>query len=178
MGEENEGIKREKRNGDETDKGRQFPPHHHFADHVHYKEDKKKGCHGGQEIGGKVIQPGGGNAIPGMNEDVWKYEGPAKERDISDAPERMQETLPRSQFREEDEDQAFYGIPSEPGPVVMPPDAQIAIIQEDENHEEKGTQKVEGDFPRGILPPPVVELFLLFLPQKHGVLPKDWNLSL
>lgn len=172
MSKEDESIEGKEDDGDEADEGGQFPSHHHLADDVHHEKNEEERSYGSEEIGLKVVQPGSGDAVSCMDEDVGKDEGPAEEGNVPDAPERMEQALSRGELREKDEDETFRRIPHEPLPVIGSADAQIIIVLQDEAHQEKGTQKVEDDFSCRRLTPPVVELFLLLFPTKHLIPPR------
>lgn len=94
MHEEDEGTEGKETYCQKTDRGSQLPPYIDPADHIHHEENQKQRTDGSEEIGTQVVKCRILHAVHRVNQHIRKYQDPGKERNVSDAPERMEQIFP------------------------------------------------------------------------------------
>lgn len=159
------GGKRKEKNRGQADESRQFASHINPADDVHDEKNQQQLRHGGEEVRRQIIEGRRIEAVRCVDQCIGKDKDPQKKRNISDAPEGMQQIFPRHDLRQKEQHEALSHIPLEAVPVRQPGNPQYIVVNKNNKKKQDCPSQVGQKLSLGDAAPPVGKVFLFLRPE-------------
>ena len=159
------GGKRKEQHDRKTDESRQLAPHINPADDVHDEKDQEQLRHRGEEVRRQIIEGCRIETVRCMNQRIGKDKEPQKKRNITDAPERMQQIFPRHDLRQKEQYKALSHIPLEAVPVRQTGNSQHTVISKNNEKKQDCPSQVSQELSFGDAAPPIGKVLLFLRPE-------------